>query len=145
MKEYSYGVCPYRINNYCTEILIIRSKGHTEWGFIKGKIDKNETPQECAKRETLEETNIKFKKKYLEDYYYQINKNKNIGIFLIDSFNIDISNIILEEREIEEIKWVKLDISDIAFNKNQTKILNQIKNKFINRIYYFSNKEYNEK
>lgn len=140
MKDFSYGICPYRIVDYTTEILIIRAKGHKEWGFIKGKIDKNETQKDCAQRETLEETNIKFKKKHLEDYFVQQNKKKNIGIYLIDEINIDCSNIVLEEREIEEIKWINFDTTNVEFNKNQRVIFNDIKNKFAKRVYYFSNK-----
>ncbi len=58
MKEYSYGICPYKIENSKVQILLIQPKGHTEWGFIKGKIDVGETKEECAIRECLEETNI---------------------------------------------------------------------------------------
>lgn len=140
MKEYSYGICPYRIRKYRTEIMLIQAKGHDVWGFIKGKIDINETIQECAKRETKEETNIKFKKKHLEDYYVQHNKKKDVGIFLIDEVNLDLSNIILEEREIQKIKFFDLmKLKDEMINKNQTQILNKIKDKFSKRIYYFSN------
>lgn len=137
MKEYSYGVCPYRITSKGTEILLIQSKGSEEWGFIKGKIDDSESIKDCAKRECKEETNIKFKKKYLETYFEQTNEKKNIGIFLIDCINIDMSNIILSEKEIQKIKFFNIK-EDIKINKNQKKILFKIKNLFWKRIYYFN-------
>ena len=137
MKPFSYGVCLYRVNDHKTEILLIRPKGHTDWGFIKGKIDKGETKEECAKRECKEETNISFKVKHLEDYFEQKSTKKNVGIFLIDSINCDLTNIILEEREIEEIKWFKI-MDDFIINKNQQKILNKIIDKFIKRIYIYN-------
>lgn len=129
-KDYSYGICPYRIKNNKVQIMLVQSKGHTEWGFIKGKIDKGESIQECAKRECQEETNIRFNINNLEDYFYQVNKKKNVGIFLINIDNLDISRMKLAKREIQDLKFFNLD-SIINISKNQLKILNSIKEKFL--------------
>jgi 8-oxo-dGTP pyrophosphatase MutT (NUDIX family) len=102
MKDYSYGICPYKIENSEVQILLIQPKGHLEWGFIKGKIDSGETKTECAIRECLEETNIIVDGIYLEQFFEQENKRKDVGIFLVDCCNLDLSRIKLEKREIEK-------------------------------------------
>ena len=129
-KAYSYGVCPYRITNDSIEIMLVQSTGHEEWGFIKGKIDKGESIPECAKRECSEETNIGFDINNLEDYFYQVNSKKNIGIFLIDVNNLDLGRLKLSKRELQAYKWFYIT-DDIFISKNQIKILDSIKNKFI--------------
>ena len=128
-KEYSYGVCPYKIKKGKVQILLIQPKGHTEWGFIKGKIEPNETITECAKRETLEETNIDIIINNLEDYFIQKNKRKDVGIFLINTKTLNLKNIKLQKGEVHRIKFFDLE-SDIIINKNQSSILENIRNHF---------------
>lgn len=130
MKEYSYGVCPYKIKKGKVQILLIQPKGHTEWGFIKGKIELDETITECAKRETLEETNIDILINNLEDYFEQKNKRKDVGIFLINTKTLNLKSIKLQKGEVHRIKFFDLE-SDILVNKNQAEILESIRKKFI--------------
>lgn len=130
MKQYSYGVCPYRIKKGKIQILLIQPKGHTEWGFIKGKIEPNETIAECVKRETLEETNIDLAINNLEDYFMQKNKRKDVGIFLINNKTLNLKNIKLQRGEVHRIKFFDLE-SDIVINKNQAEILESIRKKFL--------------
>ena len=130
MKEYSYGICPYKIENSKVQILLIQPKGHKEWGFIKGKIKLYETIAECAKRETLEETNIDILINNLEDYFEQKNKRKDVGIFLINTKTLNLKNIKLQKGEVHRIKFFDLE-SDILINKNQAEILESIRNRFI--------------
>ena len=137
-KAHSYGVCPYKIEDYSTKILMVRATGRGDWGFIKGKIDKGESERECARRECKEETNISVSIEHFEDYIYCTNKQKNIGIFLVDdtNININLNEVKLEPKELSSIKW--FDINDnIKVQTNQKKILDEIRNKFIKRKYYF--------
>lgn len=128
-KYYSYGICPYKIENDTIQIALVQAKGHTEWGFIKGKIDKNETIQECAQRECKEETNIRFDINNLEDYFYQVNNKKNVGIFLININNLDTDRIKLAKRELQDYRFFNIQ-EEINISKNQSKILQSIKEKF---------------
>ena len=130
MKEYSYGVCPYKIKKGKVQILLIQPKCHKEWGFIKGKIELDETITECAKRETLEETNIDILINNLEDYFEQKNKRKDVGIFLINTKTLNLKSIKLQKGEVHRIKFFDLE-SDILVNKNQAEILESIRKKFI--------------
>ena len=129
-KEYSYGVCPYRFKNNKVQILVIQPKGHTEWGFIKGKIEQGETIAECAKRETFEETRIEINIDNLEDYFEQKNKRKDVGIYLINTKTLNLKNIKLQKGEVHKIKFFDLD-GEILINKNQSEILSNIKKKFL--------------
>ena len=142
MKDVSYGVCFYKITD-TTEILLMRAKGHTEWGFIKGKIEENELKEECAIRECFEESGITVKPTDLEELFFSVKKRKNVGIFLVDSVNIDFSNVSLCPREVEEIRWFRID-EDIEIQKNQQDILDFITTKFIKRLYYFNKEETNK-
>ena len=142
MKEYSYGVVIYRIRDYSTDLLFMRAKGHNQWGMLKGKIETDETIQECATREVLEESGILINPLFLEDYFENNTKRKLVGIFLIQDIHCDLSNVRLCEREVDELRWFNVnDYVDIQLN--QKRIYNEIVNKFINREYYFSNKDTN--
>ena len=136
MKDYSYGVCPYKIENSSVHILLIQPKGHQEWGFIKGKIDPGETKAECAIRECLEETNINVNEMYLEHFFEQENKRKDVRIFLVDCYNLDLSNIKLQKREIGKIQFFNIK-EQININKNQYMILLKIQNLFWKKEFHF--------
>jgi 8-oxo-dGTP pyrophosphatase MutT (NUDIX family) len=125
-KEFSYGICPYRKKRDKYEILLIQPKGHTEWGFIKGKIDLGETKSECAIRECLEETNIEVQINQLDEYFEQFNKRKDIGIYLVDSKYLNLKNIKLQKKEEHKIKFFDIE-KDILINNNQKLILDNIK------------------
>ncbi|MBR5261612.1 MAG: NUDIX domain-containing protein [Oscillospiraceae bacterium] len=53
----SAGTFTFRETSGGTEVLMIRTRGG-KWSFPKGHIEKGETPQQAALRETLEETGI---------------------------------------------------------------------------------------
>lgn len=143
-KEYSYGTCIYYKNELdnSVSILLIQPKGHKEWGFPKGKIESNETKEQCAIRETFEEIGIKIKEELLEKYFEQTNKRKDIGIFLVNMNNLDLnSKFKINPREVHKVKL--LNVNDINVNninvndkfdiyKNQSSILNNIIN-YLNR------------
>lgn len=129
-KEYSYGTCLYYINENNVYILLIQPKGHTEWGFCKGKIEQNETIEECAIRETFEEIGIKINKNELEDYFIQNNKRKDVGVFLVNIKNIDNKQLLkINNSEVFRIKLFNIN-DEISIYKNQSAILNNLKNYF---------------
>lgn len=131
-KEYSYGICPYKKQpNGDIHIILIQPKGHQEWGFIKGKIDKDETIPDCAVRETREETNIIVGVNNLENYFEQKNTRKDIGIFLADVEKINMKKIRLQKSEVHRIKYFDL-YRNIDLNKNQRDILEQMREYFRN-------------
>jgi len=140
MKEISYGIAPYRIRNYQTEILLIQAKGRNDWGFIKGKIENNETEKECAIRECKEEIGLNVNINHLEQMIWNVTKRKNIGIFLLDdyNYNINVNELKLCFREIKKVKFFKLNYDIIKIiQPNQKKIMMEILNIFMKRKYFF--------
>lgn len=129
-KEYSYGVCPYLIHEDSVYIMLIQPKGHKEYGFSKGKIEIEETIEDCAIRELFEETGIIVKKEHLENYFEQKNRRKDVGIFLVDltKLNQDVK-LNIGHAECFELKFFNIN-DDINIYKNQKDILFQIREFF---------------
>jgi len=89
MKIKAYGICVYKKELYTTKILLCKATTSNEkWGFLKGVSESFESKEETAIREFKEESSIIVSKYNLEDYFEQENKDKNIGIFLVNYKNI---------------------------------------------------------
>ena len=86
----AYGVVPYLLNGQDIKILLCKSVASKDkWGCLKGTKTKNETAFECAKREFTEESSINVDIALFEDYFEQINIDKDIGIWLVNAGNIE--------------------------------------------------------
>ena len=60
-----------------------------KWDGLKGPKVKNGTPFMCAKREFFEESSISIDIELFEEYFEQINQEKDIGVWLVNSSNIE--------------------------------------------------------
>ncbi len=88
-KKYAYGICLYKIEENDIKILLCKSvKSFNKWGCLKGVKTSNETALECAKREFYEECNIKVEISDFENFFDQINIEKDIGIWLVNANKI---------------------------------------------------------
>jgi len=58
--EESAGTLLYKLTNKGYEVLIVHPSGDDEspWSLPKGRLDKGESPEEAARRETMEETGV---------------------------------------------------------------------------------------
>lgn len=140
MKEHSYGVAPYKIINNKVYLFVNKASKESLNGFFKGKIEINESIKECAKRELFEESNLLIDINDLEHYFFQNSIRKNIGIFLIDSYNIDFKTLKINE-EIFSTEWIELNELCLSILGNQSKILDDmiLHFKSLNK-YYLKNK-----
>ncbi len=87
--EKAYGICLYKKHKGSYKILLCQSIDNPEkWGFLKGTRRDNETPRKAAIREFIEESSITIDGKNLEDFFYQKNKNKDVGIFMFNGSNV---------------------------------------------------------
>jgi len=136
MKETSYGVCFYKIERKKIFIFLNKTSKVSDWNFFKGKQEENETKEDTAIREIAEETGIIITKKMLEDYFFVINKRKNIGIFLIDSENINFNNLELQKEEIYTATWIDI-IYNIKMSKNQKELFLKISSRLYEKHKWF--------
>ena len=86
----AYGVVPYIVTKNDIKILLCKSVASKDkWGCLKGTKNSNESAYECAKREFFEESSIGVETALFEDYFEQINIDKDIGIWLVNGSNVE--------------------------------------------------------
>ena len=86
----AYGVVPYIVTKNDIKILLCKSVASKDkWGCLKGTKNSNESAYECAKREFFEESSISVEIALFEDYFEQINIDKDVGIWLVNENNIE--------------------------------------------------------
>ena len=86
----SYGVVPYLVKGDDIKILLCKSVASKDkWGCLKGTKNSKETAYKCAKREFLEESSINVEIALFENYFEQINIDKDVGVWLVNACNID--------------------------------------------------------
>lgn len=113
MHDFSYGIIPLKYNEKMGwEILLIKHHaGH--WSFPKGHAEAEETHEQAAERELLEETGLKIKK-YLhkeplkEVYFFKYNGqliHKTVLYYLAEVTG----TVILQEVELEDYCWLPLN------------------------------------
>lgn len=135
-KIKAFGVLPYKIDEDGIKILLCKSvKSLDKWGCLKGMQEKDETEKECAKREFFEESSIKVETYLFEDFFYQENSEKDIGIWLVNANKIENMDSFFREDTLYDylLSWenskVKFfDIDNLPrIKKKQKKLLKQIK------------------
>jgi len=85
----AYGLCVYKIKKKSIKVLLCKGIQSKEaWGFLKGVTLKEESAENCAQREVQEESSIYVKKIYFEEYFEQLNEEKDIGIWLVNYDNL---------------------------------------------------------
>ena len=86
----AYGLVPYLIRDNNIKILLCLSvASKNKWGCLKGTKNKTETAYECAKREFFEESSLSVETALFEDYFEQINIDKDVGVWLVNADNIE--------------------------------------------------------
>lgn len=84
---------------------VIHRPHHDDWSFPKGKVDKNETIEEAAKREIFEETGLKviFEQKLTSQEYKVNGRNKIVHYWLAKNNEFEKFE---ENNEVDEMKWL---------------------------------------
>ena len=128
----AYGVVPYIVKGNNIKILLCLSvASKNKWGCLKGTKNKNETAYECAKREFLEESSIDVEIALFEDYFEQINIDKDIGIWPVNAKNIDNLEKYFSDDSLKNsyLSWENSKVKFFSLNN-----LPRIKNKQVNLI-----------
>ncbi|HIH25855.1 NUDIX domain-containing protein [Candidatus Woesearchaeota archaeon] len=117
IEELSFGAVVFRKENNKVLFLLLYRKAHKNyiesWDFPRGLIQKNETPEETAKREIVEETSInelKFVKGFKEiiKWFYKKDGNlvsKKVTYFLAETSQLDIKI----SNEHDDFRWCYFD------------------------------------
>ena len=128
----AYGVVPYLIRDNNIKILLCLSVASKDkWGALKGTQNKNESAYECAKREFLEESSIDVDVALFENYFEQINIDKDVGVWLVNANNIEnLEQYFLEDTlKNSYLSWENSKVKFFSLNN-----LPRIKNKQITLI-----------
>ena len=133
----AYGLVPYLVTKNDIKILLCKSVASKDkWGCLKGHKEKDENPYECAQRELFEESSIEVEIGLFEDYFEQINLEKDIGVWLVNTSNIEnINEMFFEDKlknnflswENSKVKFFSIDDLPII-RKKQVSLIKDIKN-----------------
>jgi len=114
------------LNSNSTKCLLCKSWKGTNWGFPKGKIDKDEEKIDCAIREVLEEVGFDITEHVNPDMYIEHQwKEQTVRLYVVPGVPDDTVFVTRTKKEISEIAWHK--IKDIPTTRDES---NKEKNKF---------------
>ena len=142
----AYGIVPYLVTNNDIKILLCKSVASKDkWGCLKGHKEKDENAYECAQRELLEESSIKVEIGLLEDYFEQINLEKDIGVWIVNSSNIEGLDEMFFEDKLNNnfLSWENSKVKFFSINnlpdirKKQITLIKEIK-KFLKSTKLYS-------
>lgn len=128
----AYGIVPYMVKGNNIKILLCLSvASKNKWGCLKGTKNKNETPYVCAQREFFEECSINVDIALFEDYFEQLNIDKDVGVWLVNVNNIeDIDKYFVDDTlKTNYLSWENSKVKFFSLNS-----LPRIKNKQSNLI-----------
>ncbi|KLE07549.1 NUDIX domain-containing protein [Aliarcobacter butzleri] len=132
----AYGIVPYYVKGDDIKILLCKSVASKDrWGCLKGTKTRNETAYECAKREFFEESSISVDVALFEEYFEQLNDDKDVGIWLVNFKNIEniekyFTNDTLKE---QYLSWENSKVKFFSLNnlpkikKKQQDLITEIK------------------
>lgn len=101
------------IINSKNEILLqkrsrLKRANPSKWGICGGKVDLNETTLDAGVRETLEEIGIRLDKEDLRFLSMDTNEKTHFTVYYVRQ-DVDIEKCKLQEKELEEVKYFKIE------------------------------------
>lgn len=98
------------------KLLVIKHSNGGHWGFPKGHVENNETEEETAKREILEETGIHAEIdtgfRYVVTYLPKPGVTKDVVYFAAKALDI---NTTPQQAEVTDIKWMTPEEAEKTF------------------------------
>jgi len=112
-KGYYISVVGVVIINSKNEILLqkrscFKRTNPSKWGICGGKVDLNETTLDAGVRETLEEIGIRLDKEDLRFLSMDTNEKTHFTVYYVKQ-DVDIEKCKLQEEELEEVKYFKIE------------------------------------
>jgi len=111
-KITSCGAVTWRLNEGSIELLLIKQFSRKDvWSIPKGKLNKDETLEECAVREVREETGVEVTlETRLPDVSYEYNDDiKTVVSYLARPRHSDVINDSDPNNEVAEARWIRVD------------------------------------
>jgi ADP-ribose pyrophosphatase YjhB (NUDIX family) len=90
------------LKNQKNELLIVKGRKNCKWGLPKGHVNKNESLEDCAKREFNEETGETITHDKFEFEYNNYDCKYYVYSTTRDTFNIKIN----DTNEIDDVMWI---------------------------------------
>ncbi len=138
-QENSAGAVVFR-RDFEPKYLLLQSRKWTDWGFPKGHIEKEESTEQAAVREVLEETGLKgelivgSKKEY--EYVFEFEGKliqKRVTFYLLETKETEVK---LNQREHQSYKWVNyLEAMNTLTHKEEKELLKKANAFIISKIF----------
>lgn len=129
--EKSCGAIVFRKFHGNTELLLIKNQNGGHWSFPKGHVENDETEEETALREIMEETGISvaldtsFRR--VISYIPKKETIKDVVYFLARALTFDYTP---QEEEIAQIKWVEINhAASLLSYENDRQLVSQARDK----------------
>jgi len=134
--EKSCGAVVFRNDNGNLKILLLKHINGGHWGLPKGHVEPEETEQQTAIREILEETGLEVYKLY-DQFRYEMDYSPFEGVMkkvIYFVAEVKESKFKLEVEEVEQCIWLGFDEAlEIVTYENTKKLLKKAY-EFINEI-----------
>lgn len=132
--EKSCGAIVYRKFHGNTELLLIKNQNGGHWSFPKGHVEGDETEEETATREIMEETGISVildtSFRHVITYAPKKETTKDVVYFLARAVTYDYTP---QEEEIAQIKWVEINHATTLLSyDNDRQLVSQAKEQIKN-------------
>lgn len=132
--EKSCGAIIYRKFHGNTELLLIKNQNGGHWSFPKGHVEGDETEEETATREIMEETGISVildtSFRHVITYAPKKETTKDVVYFLARAVTYDYTP---QEEEIAQIKWVEINHATTLLSyDNDRQLVSQAKEQIKN-------------
>jgi ADP-ribose pyrophosphatase YjhB (NUDIX family) len=131
----AYGICVYKVEKNSTKILLCKSvQSLNRWGFLKGVQDSGETSVDTAMREFNEESSIWVESDMLEEFVFQKNEDKDIGIYLVNANKIqDLEDYFIGDTLLDNfLSWENSKVK--FFDINELPLIKKKQNKIAKKI-----------
>lgn len=135
-NDYYISVVGVVIINGNNELLLqkrsrFKRNNPNKWGICGGKVDFGETPLDAGIRETSEEIGIRLNKEEMKFLSTDTNGKLHFTVYYVRK-NIDINECKLQEEEVDEVKYFKveelqnLDTEGFEWLENLNKVMEEL-------------------
>jgi 8-oxo-dGTP pyrophosphatase MutT (NUDIX family) len=101
------GIVARRTPERRLEVVVVHRPGRADWSFPKGKLDLDESFEECALREVLEETGLRCRLGRFAghtEYKDRMGRQKVVAYWVMDV----IDGTFHPNAEVDELRWVNV-------------------------------------